>query len=106
MPERQPVVPRAHNRLDANRHRHVEGVPYGNTVKAWRRYADNLKRISVQCEPLADNSRIATKIALPEGKADVRSTYPAARLVIGWASQAPQERFNAEHMKKRTADAQ
>src|SRR5215831_6379346 len=104
--KRQAVIPRAHNGLNANRHSYVEGVPHGNAVKARRRYAHNLKRISLQGQAFADDSAIAPKVALPERKADVRSADAAARLVIGWPKEAPQERLNAKHMKKLAADTQ
>jgi hypothetical protein len=106
MSKRQPVIPRAHDGFDANRHGYIKRVPHGNAVKAGWRYAYNLKRISVQSKPFAHNRWIPAKIPLPECKTDVRSTEGAARLVITWPEQAPYERLNTQHTKKLPADAQ
>ena len=75
-------------------------------MEARRRDADDLKRISIQTEPLAYDGWIAAKVALPEGIANVRPTDGAPRLVIRGPQEAAQERLHSKYLKKLAADTQ
>jgi YbbR domain-containing protein len=80
--------------------------PTENPIEARRRDADDLKRISIQTQPLAYDGRIAAKVALPEGVANVRPTDGAPRLVIRRTQEAAQVRRHSKYSKKLAADTQ
>ena len=82
----------------------IKGIADGDAVEPRSRDSQHFKGISVQRQALANHGRIARKISLPEGIADVCTGSGAAGLVILGPKKTAQKQPNAEHVKEIAAD--
>jgi hypothetical protein len=70
-----------------------------------RHHTDNLERLIVHFDALADHLRAAAKPPLPVAVAQDRDAVPAVDLVLG-RERAPEHRCNTKHLEELVRDAQ
>ena len=84
----------------------AEVSAYLDAVKAGRGDTDDLKGMTIERELAPDDLGAASVLALPEGVAQDDSLRPATFVVVGGGDQAADQRLDAEHVEKVSANEQ
>jgi len=94
----------AYHRLGTERQCDIESPPNFDTEEVWRRDADDLKRVAVQRDWLADDGWIAPVLCFPEAVTQHRPPRIAARSIVAFAEHTPGLCTHPERAEEVAAD--
>src|SRR5215472_13912678 len=92
--------------LAAQRCSHIEVSSDFHAREIGRRYADDSKRLPVNCESAIEHGTVAAVFVLPKGIADGHTRRTASWLIVFHVQQPPPRRPYAKRFEKLAADPQ